>query len=463
MDTTTTPIPDWTITEQALLGAILVQPASMPAIAEIIEPGDFLHPAHQTIYGAMLTLLAQHVPPDFITLTVALGESMAAIGGLSYLGGLSLNCPSSLHGLHYAGLVREASRKRLLLRAGESLANDLAGDVDTTLSTLRAVIADVERRGGTPDTEDPSAAWDALHARLTGPATDDAMGVPTGLAPLDGWLHGLKKGNLVIVGARPGVGKTSLATTITVHVALTLGRPVLFFTLEMLADEIREKLLSLATGIPWRELTGHGMTQQQQQWVTDSTDRLKAASLEVVGAREWTMSQIRAKAREMHQQQPQALIVVDYLQLIAPEGRRENRTQEVSAISASLKGLSLELECPVLCLSQLNRAPEQRAAAEPTMAELRESGAQEQDASVVLLLWPENQPDEEARAVTPVNLKIDKNRMGEHGIRLQLGFRGARMQFVALAEPPKSRGPLARLATMLPGQSEDTDGEEYLF
>lgn len=377
--------------ERALLGAVLVTPERLPEAADAVEPGDFFREGHRLLWEAMTRLVQAGRACDLVTLCSALGpDQLAEVGGPAYIAGLLDGVPRSSHAAHYAAVVHDAGlRRRIAQVAAGVLAQCQAGEAEAP-----EVLAELERalgalRQGLPATGllGPAARAQQALASLEAGRTGQPVGTATGIGVLDEWTRGLRPGQLVVLGARPSMGKSSLAMALAI--AAGAQGPVLFVSLEMSAEELNLRELAYRTQLPHRDLELDGLAPYRAPRVHAALREVERGGLYLLDRPGVTVGQVRAAARRLQADQgPLALVVVDYLQLLRPEPglRAENRTLEVAQQSAALKLLARELAVPVLALSQLSRASEARSDKRPLLADLRESGAIEQDADMVLLL-----------------------------------------------------------------------------
>lgn len=409
--------------EQAVLGVLLEAGKTFPYVAELVSDEDFMVPAHRQVFAAIRRVYERGAEPDLELVAREMGNGIAAIGGPAFLLGLHRAGAKSSNVRAYALNVRDEARLRALADLGGRLMR--GGEIESLLADAEASIRDVRRRSRRVEWEPKGASLRRLYARLTGPLEEDATRLPTGLHSIDLMLGGLSWGHLIAVGARPSVGKTSLATTVAHFVALKLNRPVAFFSCEMLRDDIWTKLWAIETRIPYGVLKSHDLSPHAKERLWQAVVAVDDAPIDVMPAREWTVQMIRDAARTYAQAHPHPLIVVDYLQLIGVEGKFENRTTQVTAISKHLKAMAVELEAPVIALAQFNRAPDARGGGEPNLSDFRESGAIEQDCDVALLMW---RPPDEPSDLVSTAVRVAKNRVGETGLTT-LAFHGALMEF----------------------------------
>lgn len=421
--------PHSTEAEESVLGALLLDKDSIIAVAEFLTPEDFYDERHKEIYTCTIELYEERVPIDVLTVTERLKKRkvLKDIGGAGYLAEMVNKVPTAAHVEHYGRIVKDQATKRALMTAASRLvklsmdeglaANELLDKAESevfsltqehlskTFTSVRAALAESFDR------------LDELHKRA-----DGLRGIPTGFKSLDDTLAGLQPSNLLILAARPGVGKTSLALNIAQNVAVNYKRPVGYFSLEMSQEELVDRLLVSQADIDaWRLKTGK-LTEDDFTKLSNAMGQLAEAPIFIDDTPALSILEMRTKARRLQVENGVDLIIVDYLQL-ARSRNLENRVQEISEVSMGLKNLARELKVPVLALSQLSRAVEQRGQKRPQLADLRESGSIEQDADVVMFLWRED--DEK---LEDIRLDIAKHRNGQ--LRsIKLFFRGDRIKF----------------------------------
>lgn len=415
--------------ETSVLGALLLDRDSITSVAEFLEGSHFYDERHKEIYDSMLELYEERVPIDILTVSERLKKKKALkrVGGSGYLAELASRVPTAAHVEHYGRIVKNTSTKRSLMTAASRLV-DFSFDEGLTASELldkaEGEIFSLTQRhlsqSFTPVKEALAESFDRLdelHKDESG-----LRGVPTGFKDLDNTLAGLQKSNLVILAARPGVGKTSLALNIAQDVAVNQKRPVGFFSLEMSKEELVDRLLIAQADIDaWKLKTGK-LSEEDFTKLSNAMGELAEAPLYIDDTPALSILEMRTKARRLQVEYGVDLIIVDYLQL-ARSRNLENRVQEISEVSMGLKNLAREIKVPVLALSQLSRAIEQRGTKKPQLSDLRESGGIEQDADVVMFLWRENDDDLENFA-----LDIAKHRNGPLG-SVKMFFKGDRIKF----------------------------------
>lgn len=418
--------------EVSVLGSILIDPEAIINVAEILMADDFYEPSHQLIYDSMIALFEQRKPIDAVTLANQLkkNKKLKEAGGAGAIAKLTNEVSTSSNVVHYANLVAEASMRRSIIKTAAEL-GELAFDesqeardvLDTTEQKIFAISQKQDRDAFIPIKDTLSESFERLDEMQRNP---NAMrGIPTGLADLDNILAGFGKSNLLILAARPGMGKTALSLNIAQHIAVHEKKKVGIFSLEMSKEELVDRLLVSQADIDaWRLKTGR-LDQQDFMKLSDAMGVLADADIFIDDKPGMTVFEMRTKARRLAMEHGLDFLVVDYLQLA--HGRtRDNRVQEVAEISQGLKNVARELRIPVLALSQLSRAIESRGEKTPQLSDLRESGSIEQDADAVMFLYRKDDDIRES-----VNLKIAKHRHGSIG-DIDLYFRGDRMKFYGL-------------------------------
>lgn len=427
--------------ERSILGAILLDSDALVSIVQIIKPIHFYKEAHSDILSAIFDLFEKREPIDLITLTAELKKKgkLEKVGGAAYLSELASLVPTSANVAQYAQIVRDHSVKRQLIAAStkiSQLAFDDTGDVRTLLDeTEQAIFAlsqEQLRQNFMPLRDALAESFDRLdelHKKAGG-----LRGVPTGFWDLDSKLAGLQDSNLIILASRPGQGKTSLTLNIAANVAVREGLPVGMFSLEMSKEELVDRLLVAESEVDaWKLKTGR-LDDNDFDRLQEAMGVLADAPLFIDDTPAINIMEMRTKARRLQVEHGLSLLIVDYLQLI--HGRNlENRVQEVSEISQSLKNLARELKIPVLACSQLSRAVEQRGSRKPQLADLRESGAIEQDADVVMFIW---RPDVDN--IEQVKLDIQKHRNGPTG-EIDMTFKAERVKFYGTEKQRIVKGP----------------------
>lgn len=407
--------------EESVLGACMLSARAIDVAAEIIRPADFYRGSHGRIFETVLGMHATGEPVDAITLTDELDRRGALddVGGRVRVNELAALVPATSNVGHYARIVRELAVARELIRAGQELSRlgferdglNAAGLVESAerivfeVSQARAVSTFVTL------SETVGPAFTRIEEAYE--RGEEITGVPSGIRLLDENTSGFQPGNLIVIAARPSMGKSALALGICSHVVLNLGQPAALFTLEMSRSEVTQRLMSMEGLIESQVLRNGRLNKEQWSRLARVSERLAKAPLHIDDAGLITIGEIRSKARRLKMQHPDLrMVVVDYLQLMTSGVGAENRNQEISAISRSLKILAGELQVPVVALSQLSRAPETRHDKRPVLPDLRDSGAVEQDADVVIFVYRDeyyNPEDTDQHGLAELNIAKQRN------------------------------------------------------
>ncbi len=425
--------------ERSVLGALLIHRDAIISVASWLKPEDFYREAHAWIYEAQMDCYGRREPPDLVTVAAELERRgrLEAVGGAVYLSSLVDAVPTPVHAEYYGRIVERCAVLRRLITAGGQIAAigfESPEDVDEALSRAEETIFAISERRVTRDfvpiKEITSEYFDRL-SRLRA-THSGVIGVPTGFPDLDHILGGMQRSDLIVLAARPSAGKTSLALSIAYNVAVREegGVPVGIFSLEMSREQLVQRFLSMETEIESQRLREGRLDDDEFQRVSEAMGRLSESPLFIDDTPGIPVAELRSKARRLHAEQEVGLIVVDYLQLM--QGRRtENRVQEISEISRSLKALARELDVPVLALSQLSRSVEHRTPHIPVLADLRESGSIEQDSDVVMFIYREDlyNPDSEKKGIAEIH--IAKHRNGPTG-KVPLRFLERNTKFVSV-------------------------------
>lgn len=418
--------------ERSVLSALLLDAEAIIEVAGLLKTEDFYKTEHGHIYEAMLALYEERQPIDVVTLNSQLKKmrKLTASGGASYLAELSNEISTAAHALHYAKIVRELSLKRKLISLSSNLgelafdeSKEISDIVDEAEAQVFSIAHERSHKEFTQIKEVLTESFERIDELQH--SGEGIRGVATGFVDLDRVLAGLQKSNLVILAARPGIGKTAFALNIAHHVAVHDAKRIGFFSLEMSKEELIDRLLISQADIDaWRLKTGK-LDQQDFLKLSDAMGVLAEAQIHIDDTPGLSIFEMRTRARKLMTQFPLDLLVVDYLQLA--HGRsKDNRVQEVAEISQGLKNIARELRIPVLSLSQLSRAIESRGEKSPQLSDLRESGSIEQDADVVMFLYRKDDDIREA-----VTLKIAKHRNGPLG-EVELFFKGDRIKFFGM-------------------------------
>ncbi|RFU68075.1 replicative DNA helicase [Bacillus sp. V59.32b] len=409
--------------EQAVLGAIFLEPSSLTLTSEILIPEDFYRSSHQKIFNVMIKLNDSGKAVDLITVTedLAASKSLEEVGGISYLSELAGSVPTAANIEYYARIVEEKSLLRRLIRTATNIAQEgysREDEVESLLGEAEKNIMEVAQRknaGAFQNIKDVLVkTYDNIEV-LTN-RKGDVTGIPTGFAELDRMTAGFQRNDLIIVGARPSVGKTAFALNIAQNVATKTEENVAIFSLEMGAEQLVMRMLCAEGNINAQNLRTGALTDEDWRKLTMAMGSLSNAGIYIDDTPGVRIGEIRSKCRRLKQEQGLGMILIDYLQLIQGNGQSgENRQQEVSEISRSLKALARELQVPVIALSQLSRGVEQRQDKRPMMSDIRESGSIEQDADIVAFLYRDDYYDKETENQNIIEIIIAKQRNGPVG------------------------------------------------
>jgi len=425
--------------EKSLLGAVLIDEETLADISEHVTIKDFYEKRHALIYDGMMRLYEKHSPVDLLTLTDELKrkKELDTVGGSAYLTELTNYVPTSAHAEAYAELVaQKAVRRRLIKASGEI--SELGYNEDTTTQELLEK-AEAELFS----VSDQSLKQDIVSIESILTESFDRMeelhrnkgalrGVRTGYHDLDNMTAGLQRSDLIILAARPAMGKTTLVTNLAYNVATIAKQPVLFFSLEMSKEQLVDRMLADASGVDaWNIRTGN-LSDDDFSKLSEAMGELAEAQIFIDDTPGLSVLEMRTKARRANHEQPLGLIIIDYLQLMQGSGRDNgNRVQEVGEISRGLKLIARELNVPVIALSQLSRSVESRSPQIPQLADLRESGSIEQDADIVMFIYREAYYNPETERENITDLIIAKHRNGPTG-KVELYFHPERLRFTSI-------------------------------
>ncbi|QEA13699.1 replicative DNA helicase [Comamonas flocculans] len=431
--------------ESSVLGGLLLDNLAWDRVSDLLGEGDFYRSEHQQVYAAIGALIGANKPADVITVHERLQSVGKAeeTGGLAYLNSLAQYVPSASNIRRYAEIVRERAILRKLVSASDEIAtnafNPQGRPVDRILDEAEQKIFAIGEEGSRmkqgfqPMESLVVSLLDRVQEMADNPM--DVTGVPTGFTDLDRMTSGLQAGDLVVLAARPSMGKTSLAVNIAEHVALNEQLPVAIFSMEMGAAQLAVRIVGSIGRIDQGHLRTGKLTDQEWPRLTEAIERLRSVSLHIDETPGLTPSELRASARRLARQCGKlGLIVVDYLQLMSGSGggQGENRATELGEISRGLKMLAKELQCPVIALSQLNRSVEQRNDKRPLMSDLRESGAIEQDADIIMFIYRDDYYNKESKEPNVSEIIIGKQRNGPTGT-VKLFFQKDQTRFENLA------------------------------
>ena len=381
--------------EESVLGAMLLSPTAVGTVSEILDASDFYRESHAKVFRASLGLWAKGEPVDAITLANELDQrgELEGMGGQGRIAELAALVPSTSNVEHYARIVKEMATLRGLVRAGQEitrLGQDRPGEVADLVDRAEQVVFELAQQRITSDFSHIEVLLKESFERITQlyEAGVDITGVPSGFREIDHLTSGFQPGNLVILAGRPSMGKSALGFCIATNLAVRHETPVALFTLEMSKSEVTQRMMCSEAKVESQRLRSGRLAPDDWPRLTAACDRLMKAPIYVDDAGSTTIMEVRSKARRLKSREPSlGLIVVDYLQLMTSGSTAENRVQEVSQISRALKVLARDLEVPILAMSQLSRAVEQRQDKRPLLSDLRESGSLEQDSDLVFFVY----------------------------------------------------------------------------
>lgn len=416
--------------EQAILGAILIDNDALFRALEIIDPEDFYKQSHRKIFNAMTDLFEKNEPIDLITLAEYLKkcEEIDAVGGVSYLSSLANMVPTAANIKYHSKIVREKALLRGLLRSANEIASRVYEDnfeaeelVDYAEKSIFDISDKRVKASFVTLKEVIKSSFEMIEHLYDKKET--VTGIPSGFSDLDDLTTGFQKGDLIVIGGRPSMGKTAFALNIAQHVGVELREPVAIFSLEMSKEQLAFRMLSSEAMVNSNSIRRGFIKKEDWHNLTSAASNLTGAPIFIDDSSSINVLELRAKARRLKMEHGLGLVIVDYLQLMRGKGSFERREQEISEISRSLKALAKELNVPVIAVSQLNRSVEQRRPPKPILADLRESGAIEQDADVILFLYRDeiynkNNPANKGKA----EVDIAKQRNGPAGVTVHLSF-----------------------------------------
>jgi replicative DNA helicase len=426
--------------EQSVIGAMLLSKDAIADVVESLREGDFYRPAHQLIFAAVLDLYGRGEPADAVTVSAELtriGE-LGRVGGAPYLHTLVASVPTAANAGYYARIVQERAVLRRLVEAGTRIVQmGYAGDgeVDMIVDRAQAAIYDVTDKRTSEDYLSLADIMPGTLEEIDAIASRGGVmaGVPTGFADLDSLTNGLHAGQMIVIAARPAIGKSTVGLDLARSASIRHGLTSAIFSLEMSRNEIAMRLLSAEASIALNHLRSGTMSDADWQKLARKMSAVSEAPLFIDDSPNMTMMEIRAKCRRLKQRHDLRLVVIDYLQLMSSGKKVESRQQEVSEFSRSLKLLAKELEVPVVAISQLNRGPEQRTDKRPMVSDLRESGSIEQDADMVILLHREDAYERESPRAGEADFIVAKHRNGPTAT-VTVAFQGHYSRFVDMAQ-----------------------------
>lgn len=413
--------------EQAVLGSILIKPDVLHDIAAFLLEDDFYFGKHRTIYSAMRNLMDKHEPIDVISVTSAMREAktLDVAGGASYLAELINVVPTATNAEHYADIVKKKATLRRLIDSASNILDlgyDGQGDLDDIFEQAERLVFNLSstaKRTIINIKDTLQEAWERFeHLQQS---DDELRGISSGFKQLDNLLAGFQKSDLIILAARPSMGKTTFALDIARHVACRLKVPTLIFSLEMSSQQLVDRVLAAESRVnSWRLRTGKITADDDFARIRDALDSLSQAPIFIDDESSNTITKMRSVARRVKSEHGLGLIVVDYLQLMIPKKETDSMVQQVTEISRALKGLARELDVPVIALSQLSRAVEQRGG-KPRLSDLRDSGSIEQDADVVMFIHREDKYNDNSDRKNIAEILVEKHRNGPVG-KIELYF-----------------------------------------
>jgi replicative DNA helicase len=425
--------------EQSVLGAMLLSKDAIADVVETLRADDFYRPSHATLFDVVLDLYGRGEPADAVTVASELTKvgEITRVGGASYLHTLVSMVPTAANANYYARIVREQAILRRLVTAGTRIVHmgySGQGEVDDVVDRAQAEVYEVTERRTSEDYAPLSDIMQGTLNEIEAISNRDGemVGVPTGFAELDSLTNGLHPGQLVILAARPALGKSTLGLDICRNASIKHGITSVIFSLEMSRNEIVMRLLSAEAQVSLQHMRSGTMTEADWAKMANKMGVVSEAPLFIDDSPNMTLMEIRAKCRRLKQRHNLKLVVVDYLPLMTSGKRVESRQQEVSEFSRSLKLLAKELEVPVIAISQLNRGPEQRQDKRPMLSDLRESGSLEQDADMVVLLHREDFYERESPRAGEADFIVAKHRNGPTA-NITVAFQGHYSRFVDMA------------------------------
>ena len=411
--------------EESILSSILIDNSTLLDVLEILSPEDFYRSSHQNIFAGITELFSNNEPADLVTLTNLLGEKnqLEGIGGAAYLAQIIDTAPLAVNAQHYARIVHDKAALRRMIEKANAISNRCfkdQGDVDEIIDFAESAIFEVVRKKNKqsfyPLSKIIEENIDTLEERQGNKAL--LTGVPTGFTLFDNLTSGLQKSDVIIIAARPSMGKTALALNIARNIAIDANTPVAIFSLEMSKEQLSMRLLCSEARIDSSRLRSGFFSRDDWMNLTDAAEVLSEAPIYIDDSANISALEIRAKARRLKMKTDLGLIIIDYLQLMKSHHFSERRDLEISEISRTLKALAKELELPIMALSQLNRKLEDRSDKRPQLSDLRESGALEQDADVVAFIYRDEvyNKDENSAEQGKAELLLSKQRNGPTGM-----------------------------------------------
>lgn len=422
--------------EQSVLGAMILDKEAINTAIEIIKPRDFYKEANGEIFEAILVLFNKNEPVDLITLSEELKNrgTLENTGGITYLANLSSGVATTANAKYYCEIVEEKSILRRLIKSCDEVivkSYENSDEVNVIIEAAEQSIFDItqgrDREGFSPLNEVLLDSFAQIEERAAN--QDSLTGLTTGFIDIDHKLSGLQKSDLILLAARPSMGKTALGINIATNAALKADAKVAIFSLEMSKEQLVQRMISSTAHVNLQNIISGKLAEDEWVQVINSIGPLSQAGVFIDDTAGIGLIEMRAKARRLKMEKGLDLIVIDYLQLMQLEGRQESRQQEISAISRGLKAIAKEMECPIIALSQLSRAPELRTDHRPILSDLRESGAIEQDADVVMFLYRDEYYHDDSELKNIGEVIIAKHRNGPTG-NVELVWKGEYTKFL---------------------------------
>ncbi len=425
--------------EQSVLGSLMLDKDAVLKVADIIEPDDFYKDAHTKIYEIMMELYESREPIDLLSLSNRLEEKkqLERVGGVTYLTTLVNTVPTASHVAHYAEIIKKKRILRTLITASHdisAMSYDENNEIEFILDEAEKRIFNVSQKSAKQSFLPMKSALEDAFSRIDRLHKDQGSlrGLPTGFSDLDNMLGGLQKSDLVILAARPSLGKTTLVLNIASHAAMVGKASIGIFSLEMSNDQMIDRLIASQAGIDLQKLRSGQLSTEGEDndffRIQEAMGALSEASIFIDDSSSSNVMQMRTMARKLQMEHGLDLIIIDYLQLMQGTGKTENRVEIVSAISRSLKMLARELNVPVIALSQLSRATESRDGQIPKLSDLRESGSIEQDADVVMFIYREDRVKQDTERKNIADIIVAKHRNGPVG-KVELYFNNNQVAF----------------------------------
>ena len=421
--------------EQSILGSILLDKDAIITVAETITPTDFYKDAHRIIYESMMALNNKNEPIDMVTLTDELRKRgyLDDIGGATYLTSLSTIVPTTSNVKYYADIVKEKSVLRQLIKASNDIINLGYGSgesAENVLDFAEKKIFDISQERTNDDFKPINQVlmdtYDMIESIYSNKS--DVIGVTTGFKDLNKKINGLQRTDLILVAARPAMGKTAFALNLVQNAAIKGNASVAVFSLEMSKEQLAQRMIAAQSNVELKKMKTGTLNDADWPRIISAMAVMSDAKIFIDDTPGIKINELRSKCRKLKMEQGLDLVMIDYLQLMESDSKNESRQQEISKISRSLKILAKELDCPVVALSQLSRAPEQRADHRPVLSDLRESGAIEQDADIVMFLYRDEYYHSDSEKKDLAEIIIAKNRHGETG-SVELVWMGSIQRF----------------------------------